>query len=78
MIHVVILVSDAADGTRRAQMGLVLARAEAANVPIHPGRSHDPASLWLVSNHTSGTYTFVKDWHDLRDRVAGCVGPSGC
>ena len=58
-------------------MDLVLARAEAANVPIHSfgyGRSHDPASLWLISNHTSGTYTFVKDWYDLRDCVAGCVG----
>ncbi|KIY53347.1 hypothetical protein FISHEDRAFT_63373 [Fistulina hepatica ATCC 64428] len=72
-----ILVSDAADSTRRAQMDLVLARAEAANVPIHSfgyGRSHDPASLWLMSNHTSGTYTFVSDWYDLRECVAGCVG----
>ncbi|PPQ73569.1 hypothetical protein CVT26_010370 [Gymnopilus dilepis] len=72
-----ILVSDASDSTRRAQMDLVLARAEAANIPIHSfgyGRSHDPASLWLMSNHTSGTYTFVKDWYDLRDCVAGCVG----
>ncbi|KAG8821983.1 hypothetical protein FRC17_009694, partial [Serendipita sp. 399] len=72
-----VLVSDAADSTRRAQMDLVLARAEAANVPIHSfgyGRSHDPASLWLISNHTSGTYTFVKDWYDLRDCLAGCLG----
>ncbi|KIJ65600.1 hypothetical protein HYDPIDRAFT_27598 [Hydnomerulius pinastri MD-312] len=72
-----ILVSDAADSTRRAQMDLVLARAEAANMPIHSfgyGRSHDPASLWLMSNHTSGTYTFVKDWYDLRGCLAGCVG----
>lgn len=72
-----ILVSDAADSTRRAQMDLVLARAEAANMPIHSfgyGRSHDPASLWLMSNHTSGTYTFVKDWYDLRACLAGCVG----
>ncbi|KII87384.1 hypothetical protein PLICRDRAFT_177143 [Plicaturopsis crispa FD-325 SS-3] len=72
-----VLVSDAADSTRRAQMDLVLARAEAANIPIHSfgyGRSHDPASLWLMSNHTSGTYTFVKDWYDLRNCVAGCVG----
>lgn len=60
-----LLVSDAADSTRRAQMDLVLARAEAGNVPIHSfgyGRSHDPASLWLMSNHTGGTYTYVKDW----------------
>lgn len=72
-----ILVSDAADSTRRAQMDLVLARAEAANMPIHSfgyGRSHDPASLWLMSNHTSGTYTFVKDWYDLRGCLAGCIG----
>lgn len=72
-----ILVSDTAETTRRAQMDLVLARAEAANVPIHSfgyGRSHDPASLWLMSNHTSGTYTFVKDWYDLRDCLAGCIG----
>ncbi|KAG1860726.1 Pleckstrin homology domain-containing protein [Suillus subalutaceus] len=72
-----ILVSDAADSTRRAQMDLVLARAEAANMPIHSfgyGRSHDPASLWLMSNHTSGTYTFVKDWYDLRTCLAGCIG----
>ncbi|KAG8963608.1 hypothetical protein FRC03_002803 [Tulasnella sp. 419] len=72
-----ILVSDASDSTRRAQMDLVLARAEAANLPIHSfgyGRSHDPASLWLMSNHTNGTYTFVKDWYDLRSCLAGCVG----
>jgi len=72
-----VLVSDAADSTRRAQMDLVLARAEAANVPIHSfgyGRSHDPASLWLMSNHTSGTYTFVNDWYDLRNCLAGCIG----
>ena len=72
-----VLVSDSSDTTRRAQMDLVLARAEAANVPIHSfgyGRSHDPASLWLMSNHTSGTYTFVKDWYDLRDCLAGCIG----
>jgi len=72
-----VLVSDAADTTRRAQMDLVLARAEAGNIPIHSfgyGRSHDPASLWLMSNHTSGTYTFVKDWYDLRDCLAGCIG----
>lgn len=72
-----VLVSDAADSTRRAQMDLVLARAEAANVPIHSfgyGRSHDPASLWLMSNHTGGTYTFVSDWYDLRSCMAGCIG----
>lgn len=72
-----LLVSDAADSTRRAQMDLVLARAEAANAPIHSfgyGRSHDPASLWLMSNHTSGTYTFVNDWYDLRTCLAGCIG----
>ncbi|THG97216.1 hypothetical protein EW026_g4736 [Hermanssonia centrifuga] len=72
-----VLVSDTAETTRRAQMDLVLARAEAANIPIHSfgyGRSHDPASLWLMSNHTMGTYTFVRDWYDLKDCLAGCIG----
>ncbi|KZT55808.1 hypothetical protein CALCODRAFT_436594 [Calocera cornea HHB12733] len=72
-----ILVSDAADTMRRAQMDLVLARTEAANVPIHSfgwGRSHDPASLWLMSNHTQGTYTYIKDWYDLRECLAGLLG----
>lgn len=27
-----------------------------------------------MSNHTNGTYTFVKDWYDLRDCLAGCIG----
>ncbi|EJU03476.1 hypothetical protein DACRYDRAFT_21059 [Dacryopinax primogenitus] len=73
----VILVSDSADTMRRAQMDLVLARTEAANVPIHSfgwGRSHDPACLWLMSNHTQGTYTYVKDWYDLRECLAGLLG----
>jgi len=27
-----------------------------------------------MSNHTSGTYTVVKDWYDLRGCLEGCVG----
>jgi hypothetical protein len=33
--------------------------------PIHAigyGKSHDPSSLWLLSNHTAGSYTFVKEF----------------
>ena len=55
-----ILVNDTASGPKRNQMDLVMARAEAANVPIHCfgyGKNHDPSSLWLISNHTKGTYT---------------------
>ena len=47
------------------------------SVPIHSfgyGRSHDPASLWLISSHISGTSTFLKDWYDMRDWLAGCLG----
>ncbi|PWN50852.1 hypothetical protein IE53DRAFT_75830 [Violaceomyces palustris] len=72
-----ILVNDTADGPRRGQMDLVMARAEAANVPIHCfgyGKSHDPSSLWLISNHTKGSYTFVKEWYQLRECLSGCVG----
>lgn len=55
-----ILINDTADAPRRGQMDLVMARAEAANVPVHCfgfGKSHDPSSLWLISNHTRGSYT---------------------
>ncbi|GAA5977334.1 hypothetical protein JCM5350_002432 [Sporobolomyces pararoseus] len=72
-----ILLNDGRDGAQKQQMDLVMARAEAANVPIHTlgyGKSHDPSSLWLLSNHTAGSYTFVKDFYDLRDSLAGCVG----
>ncbi|KAL7414666.1 hypothetical protein BDY24DRAFT_414377 [Mrakia frigida] len=71
------LVSDTTDSVIRGQMDLVLARAEAASVPIHSigyGKSHDPTPLWLISNHTNGTYTFVPDWYNLQDSLAGVVG----
>ncbi|SCV68743.1 BQ2448_864 [Microbotryum intermedium] len=72
-----LLMNDGKDGAQKQQMDLVMARAEATAVPIHTigwGRSHDPSSLWLLSNHTGGSYTFVKDFYDLREAVAGCVG----
>ncbi|GAA5826870.1 hypothetical protein JCM11251_002136 [Rhodosporidiobolus azoricus] len=72
-----VLLNDGRDGAQKAQMDLVMARAEAANVPIHAigyGRSHDPSSLWLLSNHSGGSYLFVKEFYDLRDALAGCVG----
>ncbi|CEH19417.1 CALCIUM-ACTIVATED CHLORIDE CHANNEL REGULATOR [Ceraceosorus bombacis] len=72
-----LLISDAADAPRRGQMDLVMARAEAGNVPVHSfgfGKSHDPSSLWLISNHTKGSYTFVREWYQLRECIAGCVG----
>ncbi len=73
----VVLMNDARDGAQKQQMDLVMARAEAANVPIHAvgwGKSHDPTSLWVLSNHTGGTYTFLREFYDLRDGLAGIVG----
>ncbi|GAA6036655.1 hypothetical protein JCM8097_001276 [Rhodosporidiobolus ruineniae] len=72
-----VLLNDGRDGAQKQQLDLVLARSEAANVPIHAigyGRSHDPSSLWLLSNHSAGSYTFVKELYDLRDALAGVVG----
>lgn len=72
-----VLVNEGRDGAGKQQMDLIMARAEAAKVPIHAigyGRSHDPSSLWLLSNHTAGSYTFVKDFYDIRDALLGCVG----
>ncbi|SJX64779.1 related to CDC24-Guanine nucleotide exchange factor (GEF or GDP-release factor) [Sporisorium reilianum f. sp. reilianum] len=71
------LINDTSDGPKRNQMDLVMARAEAANVAIHCfgyGKTHDPSSLWLISNHTRGSYTFVREWHQLRECIAGCLG----
>lgn len=46
-------------------------------MPIHTigwGKGHDPSSLWQLSHHTGGTYTFAPDWYSLKDCLAGCVG----
>jgi len=72
-----ILISDTSDGIKRAQMDLVTARLDAASTPVHAigyGKSHDPSPLWMISNHTNGTYTFVKEWYHLRDSLAGVIG----
>lgn len=72
-----LLISDTNDTPRRADMALVNARLDAAMVQVHAfgyGKSHDPSSLWVVSNHTRGTYTFVKEWYHLRDALAGVLG----
>ena len=73
----IILISDTSDIIKRAQMDLVTARLDATNVPVHAlgyGKSHDPSPLWMISNHTNGTYTFVKEWYHLRDAMAGVIG----
>jgi hypothetical protein len=72
-----ILISDTSDIIKRAQMELVTARLDAANTPVHAlgyGKTHDPSPLWMISNHTHGTYTFVKEWYHLREALAGILG----
>ncbi|TKY88645.1 hypothetical protein EX895_002276 [Sporisorium graminicola] len=76
-VTTMMLINDTSDGPKRNQMDLVMARAEAANVAIHCfgyGKTHDPSSLWLISNHTRGSYTFVREWYQLRECIAGCLG----
>lgn len=72
-----VLISDASDLIKRQQMDLVTARLDAAKIPVHCfgyGKAHDPSPLWMISNHTYGTYTFVKEWYHLRDALAGVIG----
>lgn len=72
-----VLISDASDLIKRQQMDLVTARLDAAKIPVHCfgyGKAHDPSPLWMISNHTHGTYTFVKEWYHLRDALAGVIG----
>lgn len=76
-ISSMVIVSDTSDVIKRTQMDLVAARLDAANVTVHAvgyGRSHDPSPLWIVTNHTLGTYSFVKEWYHLRETLAGIVG----
>lgn len=72
-----LLLNEGKDGAQKHHIDLLMARADAGGVPIHSigwGKTHDPSSLWLLSNHTRGTYTFVKDFYQLKEAVAGCVG----
>ena len=72
-----ILLNDGRDGAQKAHIELLNTRAEAAKVAIHTfgwGKSHDPSSLWLLSNHTKGSYTFVRDFYQLKESLAGCIG----
>jgi hypothetical protein len=71
-----ILIIVAEESICRAQMDLVFAHAEATSVPIYPfsyGHAYDTALLWLMLSHTSGKYTFISDWCDLKDCIVGCV-----
>jgi hypothetical protein len=72
-----LVISDSVENIKRAQMDLVTARLDAANLPVHSfgyGKGHDPSPLWMFSNHTHGTYTFVKEWYDLQNAMAGVLG----
>ncbi|KAG0141774.1 hypothetical protein CROQUDRAFT_663346 [Cronartium quercuum f. sp. fusiforme G11] len=73
----ILLMHDTHDSSTKPQMALVMTRAEAANVPIHTigwGKAHNPSCLWQLSNHTGGTYTFVKDLYSIKDTFTGCIG----
>ncbi|GMK55813.1 hypothetical protein CspeluHIS016_0208690 [Cutaneotrichosporon spelunceum] len=73
----VLVVSDLPEPTSKSHMSMVNARLEAAKIQMHTfgyGKAHEPSPLWAMTNQTSGTYTFVREWHDLRDAVVGCVG----
>lgn len=57
-------------------MDLVFARIETAKIPLHTigWGNHNESSLYLLSNFTSGSYTFVKEFYDLREALAGVIG----
>ncbi|MBW0464150.1 hypothetical protein O181_003865 [Austropuccinia psidii MF-1] len=73
----ILLLNDGCDFPTKPEMALAMTRAEVANIPIHTigwGKGHNPTSLWQLSNHTGGTYTFVKDWYSIKEAIVGCVG----
>ncbi|GHJ88476.1 hypothetical protein NliqN6_4878 [Naganishia liquefaciens] len=76
-VGALILIHDSNEMIKRADMDHVLARAESAATPIHTvgyGKHHNSPNLWLLSSHTHGTYTYIKEWHHLRDCLAGILG----
>ncbi|PLW22557.1 hypothetical protein PCASD_16137 [Puccinia coronata f. sp. avenae] len=73
----IMLLNDSRDCSTKPEMALVMARAEAIQIPIQSigwGETHNPTSLWQLSNHTGGTYTFVREHNSIKDAIAGCIG----
>ncbi|WAR63986.1 hypothetical protein PtB15_16B145 [Puccinia triticina] len=73
----IMLLNDSRDCSTKPEMTLVMTRAEAIQIPIQSigwGESHNPSSLWQLSNHTGGTYSFVRDHQSIKEAIAGCVG----
>ncbi|KAI7936050.1 hypothetical protein MJO29_015353 [Puccinia striiformis f. sp. tritici] len=73
----IMLLNDSRDCSTKPEMALVMTRAEAIQIPIQSigwGEAHNPSSLWQLSNHTGGTYSFVRDYHSIKEAIAGCIG----
>ncbi|CAH7673826.1 expressed protein, partial [Phakopsora pachyrhizi] len=73
----ILVLHDGGDTSSRVEMQLVMARAEVADIPIHTigwGKQHHPKTLWQLSTHSGGSYTFVKDWYTIKDALSGVVG----
>ncbi|WPH02822.1 Hypothetical protein R9X50_00569000 [Acrodontium crateriforme] len=72
----IIVISDAVNAEKES-VDFVVSRAEAAKVPIHTfglGMNHYPDTMVDLTRKTRGTYTYVKDWMQLRECLAGCLG----
>ncbi|KAA1123911.1 hypothetical protein PGTUg99_029422 [Puccinia graminis f. sp. tritici] len=73
----IMLLNDSRDCSTKPEMTLVMTRAEAIQIPIQSigwGEAHNPSSLWQLSNHTGGTYSFIRDYHSIKEAIAGCIG----
>lgn len=71
------VLSDAPDINSAADLEILLGRAEAAGLAINTfgfGITHQPANLYTIAQQTRGTYTYIKDWYQVRDCLAGCLG----
>ncbi|KAF1822456.1 uncharacterized protein K489DRAFT_292355, partial [Dissoconium aciculare CBS 342.82] len=73
----VFLLSDVGSAAAETSIDLLTARADTGNIGIYTfglGVTHTPDALLRVSERTRASYTYVKEWHMLRDCLAGCVG----
>ncbi|KAH6624621.1 Pleckstrin homology domain-containing protein [Chaetomium sp. MPI-SDFR-AT-0129] len=77
-IATIMLISDASTSDADS-VDFVVSRAEAAKITIHSfglGMTHKPDTMIELSTRTKASYTYVKDWMNLRECLAGCLGAS--
>jgi hypothetical protein len=76
-VSAILLLTDGQDGSTRAQLPALLARAQAANCSVYAfgfGKDHDAALLSDLAEQAQTPFTFVEDSDKIREAFAGAMG----